>query len=156
MTSALAGTGSKGSANIEQQPQIEYVVQAYRIDSEGSIAQCKDATVQLDTSVSGRADAFNPVELLLAALSACMIKGVARVAPMLNFDYRNVSVKLRASRQNVPPQIARVEYEILIETEETDHRLNLLHENIRKFGTVSNTVAAGTSLTGTLCRLDRR
>lgn len=156
MASALAGTDSKGSTNIEQQPQIEYLVQARRIDSDGSVAQCKDATVQLDASVSGRADAFNPVELLLAALSACMIKGLARVAPMLDFDYRSVSVKLRASRQNVPPRIARIEYEILVETEETDHRLNLLHENIRKFGTVSNTVAAGTSLTGTICRTARR
>jgi uncharacterized OsmC-like protein len=155
MTSALAGKGSESSANMEQ-PQIEYVVEARRIDSDGSVAQCKDTTVQLDTSVSGRVDAFNPVELLLAALSACMIKGLARVAPMLDFDYRNVSVKLRASRQNVPPRIARIEYEIMVETEETDHRLNLLHENIRKFGTVSNTVAAGTSLTGTICRIARR
>jgi len=131
-------------------------VQARRIDSEGSIAQCKDATVQLDTSVNGRVDAVNPVELLLAVLSACMIKGLTRVAPMLDFDYQNVSVKLRASRQNVPPRITRIEYEILVETEETDHRLSLLHENIRKFGTVSNTVAAGTSLTGTICRITRR
>lgn len=137
-----------------QRPQVQYAVETQRIDSQGSVARCKEAVLQLDTSSAGRTDAFNPVELLLAAVSACMIKGVARVAPFLGFDYRSVSVKLRASRQEVPPHIARIEYEILVDTEETDHRLNLLHENIRKFGTVSNTVAAGTSLTGTIRRLN--
>ncbi len=33
----------------------------------------------------GRPDAFNPAELFLAALAACMIKGIERAIPMLNF-----------------------------------------------------------------------
>jgi len=33
-----------------------------------------DAHVTMDTGMQGRSDAFNPAELLLAALSACIIK----------------------------------------------------------------------------------
>jgi len=61
---------------------LEYNVVAKRTDAHGSLARCKDAEVRLDTDVKGRPDAFNPAELFLAAIAACMIKGIERVAPM--------------------------------------------------------------------------
>ncbi len=64
---------------------MEYSVTAKRIDQSGSEATTKNASVTLDTSMAGRTDAFNPAELLLAAISACMIKGIERVSPMINF-----------------------------------------------------------------------
>jgi len=51
-----------------------YQVIAERQDAHGSIAYCKEAEIILDTDVQNRDDAFNPAELLLAALSACIIK----------------------------------------------------------------------------------
>ena len=61
---------------------LEYKVSAKRVDAHGSLARCKDAEIVLDTDVGGRPDAFNPAELLLAAVAACMIKGIERVTPM--------------------------------------------------------------------------
>jgi len=92
-------------------------------------------------------DAFNPAELLLAALASCMLKGIERVAPMIHFQYRSVEVHLHGIRQDVPPRMSRIEYEIAVDTDESDHRLALLHDNVRKYGTVFNTVAPGTELT---------
>jgi uncharacterized OsmC-like protein len=60
---------------------LEYAVQARRIDAHGSEATTKEARIVLDTDVKGRVDAFNPAELLLAAVAACMIKGIERVTP---------------------------------------------------------------------------
>ena len=45
-----------------------------------------------------------------------------------------------------------INYEILVDTDESDHRLELLHDNVRKYGTVFNTVAPGTALSGVLRR----
>lgn len=42
--------------------------------------------------------------------------------------------------------------EILIDSDESEHRLELLHENVKKYGTVFNTVAPGTQLKGVLRR----
>lgn len=106
----------------------------------------------LDTDLGGNSAAFNPAELLLAALAACMIKGIERVTPILKFALRGVEVRIDAVRQDVPPRLERIDYEILVTTEEPDHRLELLHENVRKFGTVFNTVAPGTALRGVLRR----
>lgn len=132
---------------------MDYSVKARRIDAHGSVAITKAAEIVLDTDVKGRPDAFNPAELFLAAVAACMIKGIERVTPMLKFEFRNIEVRLHAVRQDSPPKIASIEYEILVDTDENDHRLDLLHSNVRKYGTISNTVAAATGLSGVLRRM---
>lgn len=132
---------------------LEYRVNAVRQDSHGSLATCKQAEVALDTDVNGRPDAFNPAELFLASIAACMIKGIERVTPMLNFELRGVEVRLRSVRQDAPPMMIAVDYELIIDTHEDDQRLELLHKNVRKYGTISNTVAAALPLTGTIRRI---
>ena len=127
-------------------------VNALRIDAHGSLARCKQASIALDTDLAGNPNAFNPAELLLAALSACMIKGIERVLPILKFSLRGVEVRVDGVRQDVPPKMESITYELIVVTDETDHRLELLHDNVKKFGTVFNTVAPGTQLTGILRR----
>lgn len=131
---------------------LEYQVAAERVDEHGSLAHCKDASLVLDTDIAGRRDAFNPAELFLAAIAACMIKGIERVTPILHFDLKGVEVHLTAVRQDAPPRIISVDYELVVETDETDQRLELLHTNVRKYGTISNTVAGATNLTGVVRR----
>ena len=135
---------------------LEYRVTAQRLDAHGSRVRCKQAEITLDTDVKGRTDAFNPAELLLTALAACMIKGIERVMPMLHFELRGVEVALRGLRQDSPPKMARIEYTLTVDTDESDKRLELLHQNVMKFGTVYNTLAAGTELTGEIRRAGQR
>ncbi len=106
---------------------LEYRVIARRVDAHRSVALCKDAEVVLDTDVAGRLDAFNPAELFLAAIAACMIKGIERVTPMLKFDLRGVEVTLHGVRQDSPPKMVSVDYELIVDTAEDDRRLELLH-----------------------------
>lgn len=132
--------------------KLTFTVRAQRVDAHGSVAHCKDAAITLDTDMAGRPDAFNPAELLLAALSACIIKGIERVTPLLKFQLRGVTVHVHGVRQDVPPKMESIHYEIVVDTDETDRRLDLLHDNVKKFGTVFNTVAPGTRLDGILRR----
>ncbi len=132
---------------------LSYRVSARRIDHHGSLASAKQAEVVLDTDIAGRDDAFNPVELLLAALAACMIKGIERVGPMIHFQYEAVEVTLEAIRQDVPPRIIEIRYELKVATDETDQRLDLLHTNVQKYGTIFNTLAASTPINGSIGRL---
>ena len=136
----------------EPAPKMSFHVEARRIDAHGSLARCKNAEIALDTDLAGNADAFNPAELLLAALSACVIKGIERVAPILKFSLRGVEVRVHGVRQDVPPKMESIDYEIVVDTDEPDRRLELLHENVKKYGTVFNTIAPGTQLSGRLER----
>ena len=131
---------------------MEYSIEAKRIDGTLSIAAAKQAQVNLDTDVRGRQDAFNPVELLLAALAACIIKGIERVSPMIDFAFQGVEVKLKAVRQDAPPKITGIVYELIVDTREDDRRLELLHTNVRKYGTISNTLALAVELSGSIRR----
>lgn len=131
---------------------LDYSVTAYRVDAHGSEARTKEAVLVLDTDLSGRPDAFNPAELFLASIAACMLKGIERVTPLLEFRLNGVSVSLQGVRQDAPPKMLSVSYEIVVDTDETDARLELLHKNVRKYGTISNTVADALVLKGHMRR----
>ncbi len=121
---------------------LEYQVNARGIDSHGSKAATKQALIVLDTDMSGRADAFNPDELLLASLAACILKCTERVIPMLAFSLRGIEVSLHGQRQDAPPKMIRIDYHIVVDTDESDQQLDLLHHNLQKYGTIYNTLAS--------------
>ncbi len=132
--------------------EMTYQVSAHRVDSHGSEATTKQARIILDTDMQGREDAFNPAELMLASLSACILKGTERIIPILKFDLRGIEVTIRGVRQDSPPKITQIDYEIVVDTDETDHRIDLLHVNLQKYGTIYNTLAEATSLSGSIRR----
>ena len=81
-----------------QKPKLQFNVTASRLSAHASEATCKRATIAMDTDMAGNPDAFNPAELLLAALAACMIKGIERVVPILKFELRGVKVRIHGVR----------------------------------------------------------
>lgn len=137
-----------GAAGVETQ----VAVRAYRLGAGSGVAECRQAEIVLDTGTTGQADALNPAELLLAALSACMIKSIERVAPLLKFALRGVEVRVHGERQDVPPRLQSIHYEIIVDSDESEQRLALLHDNVKRHGTVFNTIAPGTAITGGLRR----
>jgi len=134
---------------------LEYTITAQRRTPLAASVQSERAplaTIALDTDPAGRDDAFNPAELLLASLAACMLKGIERVSPMLHFERRGAEIRVQGVRQDSPPRMVRITYDITVDTDESDARLELLHRNLRAYGTVYNTVAIAVDLTGTIRR----
>jgi uncharacterized OsmC-like protein len=134
---------------------LRFQVQAHRVDEKGAELTTKEANLTLDTSTAGRVDALNPVELLLASQAACFIKGIERLAPTLNFEFTGVEVSLEADRPEDQARISQLRYQIEIDTKESDQRLELLHKNLKKQGTIYNTISAGTELIGSVVRSNR-
>ena len=134
--------------------KMEYNVTTTSRAGADSRAVAKQASIVLDTDMAGRVDAFNPAELLLAAVGTCMLKSMQRIIPMIKFEMQGAEIRLHGVRQDIPPKIEEITYEITVDTDESDQRLALLHKNIRKYGTISNTIAEATNLTGTIGRRD--
>lgn len=132
---------------------MTFQVKAKRQGETGSLLNAKAVELTLDTSVAGRADALNPVELLLAAQAACFIKGIERMAPTLNFDYSGVEIFLEADRPDGEARISQVRYRIEVQTGESDQRLELLLKNLKRQGTIYNTLSPGTELLGAITRI---
>lgn len=93
-----------------------------------------------------------PADLLGSAFAACLLKNLARSGALLDFQYDAAEVDVVLTRQDAPPKFVSVHYELRIATEEPERRLELVHTNLRKFGTVYNTLAAVCDVSGSVAR----
>lgn len=98
---------------------------------------------------AGRVDDLpGPADVLASALCACILKNVERFSQLLPFRYASASVDVTLERDEPPPRIVRAHYVLHVVTDESADRLELLHRNVRKFGTISNTLALACDLGG--------
>ncbi|MEO5652978.1 MAG: OsmC family protein [Marmoricola sp.] len=91
-----------------------------------------------------------PADLLGSAFAACLLKNLARSGALLGFEYDDAELLVVLHRQDAPPRFTRVEYDLRVGTEEPERRVELVHANLRKFGTVYNTLAAVCEVHGTV------
>jgi uncharacterized OsmC-like protein len=84
----------------------------------------------------------------LAAFAACLLKNVERFSRLLPFEYQDAAVQVRGERQEHPPRFTQIHYMLRLVTNEPPNRVELLHRNLAKFGTVYNTLAAGAQVQG--------
>jgi uncharacterized OsmC-like protein len=125
----------------------------YEVDSEnlpggaGRITT-RSSLIAFDGSATTGAVLPGPADLLAAALAACILKNVERFSGMLPFQYVRATVHVAVEREEPPPRIVRARYTLQIETDEPQHRVEMLHRNILKFGTITNTLAAACDVQG--------
>lgn len=91
-----------------------------------------------------------PADLLASAFAACLVKNVERSSQLMPFRYEDVDVVVTAHRQDSPPRFTKIHYELYIVTDEPARRVELLHENLRRYGTVFNTLASVCEVEGTV------
>lgn len=113
-----------------------------------------DQTMKVDNSwgAAGPSGLPGPAELLAAAFVACLLKNLERASSLLSFTYDHVEMSVTARREDVPPRFVEISYEITITTEEAEHRVDLVHKNLRNFGTVFNTLAAACDVHGRMTK----
>lgn len=139
------------SATIADSPQARpsrYTVRGRSGPGGHSRIRCNETDIKADTGSYPDGNRPGPADLLCAALAACLLKNVERYSEILPFEYQRASVEVSADRQDQPPMITRLHYTLEIVTNEPGHRVELLHRNIRKFGTISNTLALAVDLAG--------
>jgi uncharacterized OsmC-like protein len=95
-----------------------------------------------------------PADLLASAFAACLLKGLARAGAMMPFRYESAEVEVTLTRDDLPPRFRRIEYDLRVVSDEDERRADLLHRNLRQFGTVYNTLAAACEVEGTLTLVD--
>jgi len=110
-------------------------------------------TITFDGTSGRLPDVPGPAELFAAAFAACTLKNVERFSEMLPFSYREARIEVTAIRSLDPPRISGVRYRLSLDTDEPDHRIDLLRRNIEKFGTIYNTVAAACDVDGQFLRM---
>lgn len=123
-----------------------------RADADGGMLLAAGDDLALETRWQPDAPSTHPgpAELLAGAFAACLLKNVARSSAMLPFAYASADVTVTMQRQDAPPRFTAIEYQLHLVTAEPAHRVELLHRNLQKFGTVYNTLAAVCEVSGTI------
>lgn len=109
--------------------------------------------LKVDVSKARDENLPGPAELLLTALSSCILKNVERFSEILKFYYEEVRVEMEADRQESPPKFIEIRYKVILKTTEDQHRVDLLHKNIKKFGTVYNSLSEEININGSIERI---
>lgn len=89
-----------------------------------------------------------PADLLATAFAACLLKNTERAGQLLPFHYDRADVDVVVRRQDRPPKFVEISYELRLVTDESQRQVDVLHRNLRKFGTVYNTLAEACAIDG--------
>lgn len=128
-----------------------YSIHARTVERGRAQVDIGSEAIRFDTSwASGPSNLPGPAELLAASFSACLLKNLERAGQLLDFRYDAADVDVVARRQDSPPKFVEISYRMRITTEEPERRVDLLHKNLRTFGTVYNTLAAVCDVHGTI------
>jgi uncharacterized OsmC-like protein len=133
---------------MTSQPGATYTVAAHTNGDGTSTAVAKDVSIRFDSSPDQGDELPGPADLLTAAFAACMLKNVERMGGLLPFEWTAASVEVRSERQDSPPKMTAITYRLEVVTDEPDHRVDLLHRNISRYGTIYNTLAATCDVSG--------
>jgi len=133
---------------MTQASTMTYTVSATTRPGGTASVHARTSDIAFDGSAQAGEALPGPADLLCAALSACILKNVERFSHMLPFRYEAASIEVTAEREEPPPRIVRMRYRLRVVTDEPAARVELLHKNIRKFGTITNTLAAVCELAG--------
>jgi uncharacterized OsmC-like protein len=129
----------------------EYRINAHATSGGAAAVKAAETQIELDAgwgqAPSGRP---GPAQLLAAAFAACLLKNLARAGDLLGFGYDDAHVEVVARRQDSPPKFVEITYALKVTTDEPPRRVELAHANLRKFGTVYNTLAAVCDVHGTM------
>lgn len=92
----------------------------------------------------------SPAELMLGAFSACVLKNVERFSGILKFEYSSAHIDVSGVRSSKPPVIESINYVLKIESSDPKLNPELLMKNIKKFGTIYNTLAKSVEISGSI------
>lgn len=129
-------------------PGATYTVTAHTHGDGTSTAVAHGQSIRFDSSPGQGDDLPGPADLLTAAFAACLLKNVERMGGLLPFEWVSAMVEVRSEREDSPPKMATIHYRLEIVTDEPEHRVELLHRNISRYGTIYNTLAATCDVSG--------
>jgi len=127
----------------------QYEVEAVALGDGRAAVDCLGERIVVDAS---HPDGPLPdaARLLVASFAACMLENLEHTSTYLRFRYRHASIRVVAERGWSPPRLRRLEYELRLDTDEPPGRVELVHRNLLRFGTVTATLAEACEVEGTV------
>lgn len=131
---------------------LEYKITATVQQGGKAKATANHSEISFDAT-SGRDDELPyPAELLLTSVAACLLKNVERYSGILKIPYRKANITVQGIRNDNPPFMKEITYQLEIDTDADEKKIANWHKNILKFGTISNTLNRACKLEGKMIK----
>lgn len=127
---------------------MEYFTKASSSSKSNASIKIKESEIIFGITPESADSLPNPAELFLGSFSACILKNVERFSLLMNFEYTNADILVKATRLEKPPRLDELVYELRIYSSDKNLNIDLLKKNIEKFGTIFNTVKSSCSVIG--------
>jgi len=128
----------------------KYNVTVERDGPNKAVARTRGHTLVLNAEKGRGEIGFNAAETLMAALGACLMTNLNSLAAKMHLAIDDATLEIDAVRLDDPPGISELTYRLTLTSREPKDKLEQLHDLCVKWGTVTNTLAHGVQVVGTL------
>ncbi len=132
----------------------EYVVRLHKGAAERTTtARVRDAELRLGATSGDPSAGFNPAETLLSAAGACITSSFGLVARNSGVTVDRFDVTVRGVRQDAPPLLLSIEYQIELESSAPDEKIDRILKIAERNSTVLSTLKQAVEVRGTWHRI---
>ncbi|WP_446051367.1 OsmC family protein [Zobellia laminariae] len=127
---------------------MEYSIASRSSSKASALIDIKQSEISFGITPETADSLPNPAELFLGSFSSCILKNVERFSILMNFEYTNAEILVKATRLEKPPRMDNINYVLKVYSQDESLNIDLLKKNIEKFGTIYNTVKQSCTIHG--------
>ena len=120
--------------------KLEYEIKAMWDGNVGTHIQVRHFTLRTDSNTDGGDEGPLPAEMLLSALSGCLMINWGRLIKKMRLQVQELQIIVSGWRNLREPQLQEINYVVHIKTSEPKDKIEKVKVLAEKYGTVFNTI----------------
>ncbi len=120
--------------------KLEYDIKAKWDGNVGTYIQVRHFSLRTDSNTDGGDEGPLPAEMLLSALSGCLMINWGRLIKKMHLRVDKLEIEVSGWRSRDEPQLQEINYVVHIKTSETREKIEKVKSLAEKYGTVFNTI----------------
>lgn len=112
--------------------QLAYHIIATRLNESRAQVETRSHQMTLNIKKGSGEAGINAAETLPAALGACILTNVNAIGQKMRLDIRSTRIEFDAVRQDEPPLLTEIRYQLILDSPETRVKLEELHNLCNK------------------------
>jgi len=120
--------------------KLEYEIRAKWDGNVGSHIQVRNFSLRTDSNTDGGDKGPLPAEMLLSALSGCLMINWGRLIKKMHLRVEDLQIIVSGWRNLSEPQLQEINYVVRIKTNEPMKKIEKIKILAEKYGTVFNTI----------------
>ncbi len=120
--------------------KLEYEIKAKWDGNVGSHIQVRHFSLHTDSNTDGSDEGPLPAEMLLSALSGCLMINWGRLIKKMCLRVDDLEIEVSGWRKLNEPQLQEINYVVRVKTSEPKEKIEKVRILAEKYGTVFNTI----------------